>query len=63
MTKESYKQQATELRVKAESALSRIDWAMKSEDVAVLIQECKDYIHRMGLAKRAYLLEVEKENK
>ena len=61
MNKEAYKQQVTELRVKAESALSRIDWTMKSEDVAGRIQECKDYVHRMGLAKRAYLLEAEKE--
>lgn len=61
MNKVTYKQQVSELRVKAESALSRIDWAMKSEDVTGLIDECKDYVHRMGLAKRAYLLEVEKE--
>jgi len=56
MGKETCKQQIRELRVKAESSLSKIDWATKPEDIMSLIKECQEYVRLMGLAKREYLM-------
>jgi hypothetical protein len=61
MSKVTYKEEVRVLRSKVEKYLSEIEYSNDEHKVLDIATQCQECVLEMALAKRAYLLEEEKE--